>query len=209
MTCRIATTEGSQERQPTDMNDRVPRDCGLPAVACNLFKNGYQLCRIISSEVHRQSPPESLGDRSGGSKVPSSLKKDGTHLRRIKETACKIGCVMTLTIDLADPSHDTDPYQSITQPATLGKIITDSVIRKIDGWRTGAGSHSRYLIYSILARQYSSEQSLSLDHTSVLQDQDFLDFVQGPLNSNLVSVDPKPISLNLSPRPPSVWQVRS
>ena len=77
----------------------------------------------------------------------------------------------------------------------LEKLITDSVIRKIDGRRTGAGSHSRYLIYSILARQCSSEQSLlSLDHMSVLRDQDFLDFIQGPLNSNLVLVDPKPIT---------------
>ena len=78
-----------------------------------------------------------------------------------------------------------------------GRIVTDSVIRKIDGRQTGDGSHSHYLIYSILARQCSSEQSLlSLDPTSVLQDQDFLDFVQGPLNSDLVLVNPKPISLN-------------
>ena len=92
----------------------------------------------------------------------------------------------------------------------LGELITDPVIRKIDGRRTGAGSHSRYLIYSSLVRQCCPEQSLlSLDPTSVLQDQDFLDFVQGPLNSNLVLVDPKPISLNLVPRHLSVRQVRS
>ena len=36
--------------------------------------------------------------------------------------------------------------------------------------------------------------------------QDFVDFVNGPLNSNLVLVTPKVISLNLVPRHPPVWQ---
>ena len=58
---------------------------------------------------------------------------------------CILVGVMTLTIDLADPSHDTGSYRYITQPATqisLPQVATPaSVIQSAigylqhDGWR--------------------------------------------------------------------------